>query len=34
LAEPLRALLAQPAKPPVAPSGTIEAAAWLEQALL
>ena len=34
LAEPLRALLAQPAKPPVAPSGTIEAAAWLERALL
>ncbi len=33
LAEPLRALLAQPAKPPVAPTGVSEAADWLDQAL-
>ena len=33
LAEPLRALLAQPAKPPVAPAGVGEAADWLERAL-
>ncbi|HHW78658.1 MAG TPA: hypothetical protein GX399_16745 [Xanthomonadaceae bacterium] len=31
LAEPLRELLAQPARPPVAPSGVAEAAGWLER---
>ncbi|MGB5063894.1 MAG: hypothetical protein WBQ37_09050 [Candidatus Competibacter sp.] len=33
LAEPLRALLAQPAKPPVIPTGAVEAAGWLERLL-
>ncbi len=33
LAEPLRALLAQPAKPPVMPTGAVEAAGWLERSL-
>ncbi|MDG4553788.1 MAG: hypothetical protein P9E24_06020 [Candidatus Competibacter sp.] len=33
LAEPLRALLAQPSKPPVAPTGAVEAAGWLERLL-
>ena len=33
VAKPLRALLAQPAKPPVAPTGAAEAATWLERML-
>lgn len=33
LAEPLQALLAQPAKPPVVPTGVSEAADWLERVL-
>jgi hypothetical protein len=33
LAESLRELLAQPAKPPVAPSGVVETADWLERLL-
>ena len=33
LAEPLRALRVQPAKPPVAPTGAAEAAGWLERLL-
>lgn len=33
MAKPLRALLAQPAKPPVAPTGAAEAATWLERML-
>ncbi|MBK8753161.1 MAG: hypothetical protein IPL99_16710 [Candidatus Competibacteraceae bacterium] len=33
LAEPLRALLAQPARPPVVPTGVSEAADWLERLL-
>ena len=33
LLEPLRELLAQPAKPPVAPTGVAEAAVWLERLL-
>jgi hypothetical protein len=32
-AEPLQALLAQPAKPPAAPTGAVEAAGWLERLL-
>ena len=31
LAEPLRALLDQPARPPLPPTGVVEAADWLEQ---
>jgi hypothetical protein len=33
VAEPLSALLDQPAKPPVAPTGAVEAAEWLERIL-
>lgn len=33
LLEPLQELLAQPAKPPVSPTGVAEAAAWLERLL-
>jgi hypothetical protein len=33
LAEPLRALLDQPARPPLPPTGVVEAADWLERLL-